>query len=69
MSAPNRRHSELRNSHIASFVFGSPVLVSCSPCAIGGVGHQPSSATEGSIAQANRPTTITRAPAPTSHQL
>src|SRR3970282_1317715 len=30
ISAPKSRQSEARNSHIASFVLGSPVLVACS---------------------------------------
>ena len=35
MSAPNSMHSDARNIHIASFVFGSPVEVACSSCDLG----------------------------------
>ena len=52
MSAPNSKHSEERNSHIASLVCGRPVVVSCSSwlCVIATSAIR-YSATEGSSAQ------------------
>ena len=35
MRPPKSRHSDARNSHIASLVLEMPVLVSCSMCATG----------------------------------
>jgi hypothetical protein len=65
ISPPNSRHSEARNSHIASFVDRRPVDVYSMGVWMSDIAH---SATEGSSAQPVSPTTITSAPAATSHQ-
>jgi hypothetical protein len=61
ISAPKSRHSEDRNSHIASFVLGRPVEVSCppppagacppSPCSIAACATWSPYSAEGSSAQ------------------
>ena len=71
IKAPKSRHSDPRNSHIASFVLGRPVLVCSSTCtgraAWAAVSAMAQSATEGSSAQPVNPITRISAPAPTSH--